>query len=139
MLGSSESIGGFTNLFQPLNNRWKIFRRREVPQPFSQQVTFPSGLPKEVDIAGTAPPIPAGRKIRIGQIAEKMVLDLFSPTRGDSGGGRGMKDNDEKTGRPVRSAAGSLKHKDLASSAGGKTTPPHIREAVPRPEEIAVG
>ena len=51
-----------------------------MPQPFSQPVTFPSGLPKEVDIADTAPPIPAEQKIRIGQIAEKMVLDLFSPT-----------------------------------------------------------
>ena len=80
VLGSSESIGGFTNLFQTLDSKWKIFMRREVPQPFSHQVAFPSGLPKEVDIAGTAPPIPAGRKIRIGQIAEEMVLDLFSPT-----------------------------------------------------------
>lgn len=30
-LGSSESIGTFTEMFTPINSRWKIFRRKEVP------------------------------------------------------------------------------------------------------------
>ena len=29
VLGTSESIGEFTDLFQPLNAKWKIFQRRE--------------------------------------------------------------------------------------------------------------
>ena len=29
LLGSSESIGGNTDLFSPLDNKWKLFERRE--------------------------------------------------------------------------------------------------------------
>ncbi|MFB3764300.1 MAG: CheR family methyltransferase [Methanotrichaceae archaeon] len=30
-LGSSESIGNFTDLFEPLDHKWKLFGRRETP------------------------------------------------------------------------------------------------------------
>ncbi|MCF8031387.1 MAG: PAS domain-containing protein [Desulfohalobiaceae bacterium] len=48
MLGSSESIGGFTNLFKTLNSTWKIYRRLEVPASRRQQVEFPTGAPAAV-------------------------------------------------------------------------------------------
>jgi len=28
-LGTSESIGEFTDLFHPINNKWKIFKRKD--------------------------------------------------------------------------------------------------------------
>ena len=28
-LGTSETIGKFTDLFQPLNSKWKVFQRKE--------------------------------------------------------------------------------------------------------------
>jgi two-component system CheB/CheR fusion protein len=31
MLGSSETVGGFSHLFDTLDKKWKIFQRREVP------------------------------------------------------------------------------------------------------------
>ncbi len=88
ILGTSESIGGFTNLFETIDNKWKIFRRRETSYPFSRRATFFSEPPKAAGIAGAAPADPAVRKNDIGRIVEKMVLDLFSPSAVliDSGG-----------------------------------------------------
>ncbi len=41
-LGSSESVGNFTDLFEPLDNKWKIFERRETPLSRRPQITdFP--------------------------------------------------------------------------------------------------
>lgn len=48
-LGSSESIGGFTDLFAPLDNKWKIFNRRETPVSRNVLIEFPTTrLPFEV-------------------------------------------------------------------------------------------
>lgn len=43
MLGSSETVGGFTSLFEPLDKKWKIFKRREIPRSLQQYVDFPAG------------------------------------------------------------------------------------------------
>ena len=43
VLGSSETIGGFTDLFETLDNKWKIFRAKEVPAPLQAKVVFPTG------------------------------------------------------------------------------------------------
>lgn len=41
-LGSSESIGNFTDLFEPLDNKWKLFERRETPLSRGPQaIDFP--------------------------------------------------------------------------------------------------
>ena len=41
VLGSSETIGGFTNLFQTVDKKWKIFRRREVPRRDAPRAFLP--------------------------------------------------------------------------------------------------
>jgi two-component system CheB/CheR fusion protein len=52
-LGSSETIGGYTDLFSPLDNKWKIFMRRETPIARNALVEFPtSRLPLEVRTQG---------------------------------------------------------------------------------------
>jgi two-component system CheB/CheR fusion protein len=40
--GSSESIGGFTDLFSPLDNKWKIFKRRETPIARKKLIELPT-------------------------------------------------------------------------------------------------
>lgn len=42
LLGSSESIGGFTDLFSPLDNKWKLFERRENLAATRSLVEFPT-------------------------------------------------------------------------------------------------
>ena len=81
ILGSSETIGGFSNLFKTLDKKWKIFKRREVPQALRRQVDFPSGPP--TPDTGTGPALavaPADPKINIAQLTQKAILDQFAPT-----------------------------------------------------------
>ena len=52
-LGSSESIGGHTDLFAPLDNKWKVFTRREMPIARNVLVEFPTArMPFEVRTDG---------------------------------------------------------------------------------------
>jgi two-component system CheB/CheR fusion protein len=80
MLGSSETIGGFSKLFNTVDKKWKIFRRREVPQALRQPVDFPSGPSNPEPTYGTAPMIPVDQKFNIAQITQKAILDQFAPT-----------------------------------------------------------
>lgn len=42
MLGASETIGGFTRFFEPLDKKWKIFTKKEVPISLRNKIEFPS-------------------------------------------------------------------------------------------------
>ena len=80
MLGSSETIGGFTELFDVLDKKWKIYKRREVPATMRQIVDFPSGRAIEKQADSISPGLPAYRKTNVAQLTQKVVLDHFSPT-----------------------------------------------------------
>ena len=80
VLGSSETIGGFGKLFKTLNKKWKIFRRREVPQALRQIVDFPSGFSKAYPAPEALPNVPVVHRSDIGQLAQKAVLEQFAPT-----------------------------------------------------------
>jgi len=81
MLGSSESIGGFSNLFTVLDKKWKIFKRREVPQALRQQIEFPSGPHTPDMAAGRAlANAPVDPKVNIAQMTQQAILDQFAPT-----------------------------------------------------------
>ena len=80
VLGSSKTIGEYTNLFHTLDNKWKIFRRRESPGGVIHPVEFPSGLPAPEVVYGTAQTLTSRqKKFDIGHMAQQAVLDCFSP------------------------------------------------------------
>lgn len=80
VLGSSETIGEFGNLFQTVDKKWKIFRRREVPAAYRNMVDFPSG-PAVAEPAHVALPAKAAAKrTDISNLTKKAILDQFSPT-----------------------------------------------------------
>jgi two-component system CheB/CheR fusion protein len=76
-LGTSETVGGFTDLFLPLDKKWKIFQRRETGHRLG--VEFP--------ISPVKSPIPEGRPVRAyqeegispGVLAEKTLIQRYSP------------------------------------------------------------
>ncbi len=81
MLGSSETIGGFSSLFKTIDKKWKIFRKREVPKAMRQIVEFPAGSVRQ-EPPDKSLPVPAqgGRGSDTGLLARMVVLDQFTPT-----------------------------------------------------------
>ena len=75
-LGSAETVGTFTDLFTPLNNKLRIFRRAESALP-PEPIDFPSCF---------APPLPDGVAARpspknhpsLQALADKLVLDNYA-------------------------------------------------------------
>jgi len=81
VLGSSETIGGFTNLFDILNKKWKIYKRVEVPLELRQQIEFPSG-PATIArvLANGKPAADEEPKANLSRITQRAILDQFAPT-----------------------------------------------------------
>ena len=76
-LGPSESIGEFTDLFHPVDNKWKIFKRKEF---FTEKALDYPGMPfylgprlDEVEAKG------APAKSDIHHVAERVILDQYAP------------------------------------------------------------
>ena len=78
VLGSSETIGGYSNLFKTLDKKWKIFQRREVPPTLLQRVDFPTGSPPRDTEAREEPP--ADPPVNIAQVTQRAILEQFAPT-----------------------------------------------------------
>lgn len=76
-LGSAETVGTFTDLFTPLNNKLRIFQRVESARR-AEPIDFPSSF---------APPLPPGVEARpvtkpplsLQSLADQLVLDRFAP------------------------------------------------------------
>ncbi len=81
-LGSSESAAPFTRLFEPLDRKWKIFRRLDAPAG-TYVADFPpaigAGLPRTLAEGGAAGGTHGHRTL--AQLAERAILkDLVPPT-----------------------------------------------------------
>lgn len=73
-LGSSETIGDFTELYSVIDKKWKIYKRigerAHLPLMAGHAYT-----PVEVPISGEI----KARAINIGEKIEKMLLDTYTP------------------------------------------------------------
>src|SRR5262249_20133471 len=80
MLGSSESISGFTDLFTPVDKQHRIFAKKTGVRPAIQ---FPPRAIRNValpDSEGSeASPEPVSRETEIGKSADRIVLNRFAP------------------------------------------------------------
>lgn len=79
-LGSSETIGGFTDLFEVVDKKWKIFRRKETalaPHPLMEfpVKTAPAGVEHR------SPAVPrAARESNIAALVDRLLLARFVPS-----------------------------------------------------------
>ncbi len=83
MLGSSETIGSFQNLFEPLSNKWKIFQHRELQQPQAQPIEFPTGAFRNPASGGDSlQQTSSDRKEETdwGKLFKEALLEQFFPT-----------------------------------------------------------
>jgi chemotaxis methyl-accepting protein methylase len=77
-LGSAETVGTFTDLFTPLNNKLRFFRRTESVVR-SEPIEFPSSF---------AAPLPNGTELRpapkpvtsLQSLADRLILEHYSPS-----------------------------------------------------------
>jgi len=76
LLGTSESIGEFTDLFSPFNNKWKIFKKQKgyIEKAMDYPIT-PFYQMKAIDAIGDKAEI----NIDVQSIAERVILDDYAP------------------------------------------------------------
>ena len=77
-LGSSESIGGFADLFRPLDTKWKIYRRKDLG--LGQRAEYLPRFALEGQLAAP-PPIrrPGQAETPVQEVLGKIILDRYAP------------------------------------------------------------
>ncbi len=81
MLGSSESTGEFTQFFEPLDKKWKIFSKKEVPISLKNRIHFPSEPTFQENAEKPSHPPPKKPKQKnFVQITQNVILEQFSPS-----------------------------------------------------------
>lgn len=81
MLGSSETIGAFTDLFETVDKQWKIYRRKEAsPANYSIPAMSAAKNSSELPVATTSPTGSPVRETQIATLLERLALDRFCPT-----------------------------------------------------------
>ena len=78
LLGSSESVGGFKDLFSPLDNKWKLFERRDNPAALPM-VEFPTTPLSYEDKMHEAETEHKGSSASIIEIAQTNILQTIAP------------------------------------------------------------
>jgi two-component system, chemotaxis family, CheB/CheR fusion protein len=78
-LGSSETVGGFQDLFAVVDNKWKIFRRKEV-RTNTTYVDLPSTLlPREAGKAPAAHKKDVPKDVPLAETSRQILLERFAP------------------------------------------------------------
>jgi two-component system, chemotaxis family, CheB/CheR fusion protein len=78
MLGPSETVGGLTDLFETLDKKWKIFKRKETTIP--QLPDMPAELIKHANDKPKLTEPPLQKEQRLSQVIEKVLLNRFAPS-----------------------------------------------------------
>lgn len=79
-LGPSETIGAFSDLFEPLDKRWKIFRRKESATAIRALPEIPAQpLARDEGAAAPTTAAPFIKELRISTQIERLLLGRFAP------------------------------------------------------------
>ncbi len=102
MLGSSESVGGFTDLFTPLDGKARLFRRDDSPLR-AIDLEFPT---RHVSTAMDATPEPAHANLQT--LADALLLQQFAPAAVLVNGDGDLVYISGRTGKYLEPAAGRV-------------------------------
>lgn len=81
MLGSSETIGNFSDLFETVEKKWKIFKRKEHSAAIYNLPVMPtSKVGDALPAAETANAVSKVRETQVAILIERIALDRFCPT-----------------------------------------------------------
>jgi len=78
-LGSSETIGGFGDLFLTLDNKWKIFQRRESTAAQAAKVEIPSSLFPRPGLGRKQHKSHPQIDIPLPDVSRELLLERFAP------------------------------------------------------------
>jgi two-component system, chemotaxis family, CheB/CheR fusion protein len=75
-LGNSETLGGMADLFEVVDKKWKLFRKRDVESLDQVMMNFPTGHPWRnlVDL-----PTQKEKRWSVSSLAEKLLLEKYAP------------------------------------------------------------
>jgi two-component system, chemotaxis family, CheB/CheR fusion protein len=79
-LGPAETIGGLSDLYAPIDHRWKLFRSKEPDEGPRPMATVPGHrLRPEPPLAPPAPRTPPAPRSDVAEVAQRLLLDTFVP------------------------------------------------------------
>lgn len=79
-LGTSETIGGYQDLFAAVDNKWKIFRRKEARAGAATYVDLPSTLlPREAGRTSAARKQNTQTDMPLAEVSRQTLLERFAP------------------------------------------------------------
>lgn len=79
-LGSSETIGGFQDLFTTIDNKWKLFQRRQSPAAMKGPVDMPTALlPQDYGKNKAVPRQQIELGASMAELSRHMLLERFVP------------------------------------------------------------
>lgn len=79
-LGTSETLGKSSELFETLDQKWKIFRRKETARQAYPALDVHAELPRAQDGRNLPDQRHEGRKSRTTREIERLLLSRFTPT-----------------------------------------------------------
>ncbi|HEY9000308.1 MAG TPA: CheR family methyltransferase, partial [Mucilaginibacter sp.] len=78
-LGPAETLGGFSEMFVPIDAKWKIFERKEGAASMGKMLDFPFNVSKQpVQVYKMDEPKPI-RKKTVSETYNKILLDNYTP------------------------------------------------------------
>jgi two-component system CheB/CheR fusion protein len=77
-LGSSESVGEFSNLFEPMDRKWKLYLRKEVAFPRGIGLEIPVQVPERAAAAAERGEAKE-KKINVREVTERTLLTDYAP------------------------------------------------------------
>ena len=82
-LGTSETVGDFTDIFAPISKKWNIYRKRDVSVIAQPQVRFPTGRKDMDEAIEQMRPFKTAHAVKESGIAyatERLLLKKHTPT-----------------------------------------------------------
>lgn len=87
VLGSSETVGGFDELFAPVDRKHKIYARRSSPSPIVPGIAYPAPAPAPAAAGGAPPaqrparpgPLTHADRADLQELADSAILGSFAP------------------------------------------------------------
>jgi two-component system CheB/CheR fusion protein len=80
MLGPSETIGEFTDLFEPVDKKNRIYRKTETDSPVLPELSGPHGAAQWRGRTARHTPDRQQTQSRMGDAARQLLLSRFAPT-----------------------------------------------------------